>query len=202
MVLDLECIWYHIQWFWEFGLRPSCLCRKYFHLLIHLPGQFLTFDLQVKPLWTFICIFVHVFRLYIHLHTHMHTNTREGNPSYTGMPYLTFWRLSRLCHFHFHQHCLRIVASICPLWLLLSCVWHRGCEVVPFWAFDWHFPKDYGLEGVFMCWLTSVHLLWRNVYSNLLPIFWWVSGLLVIYLRLCFQIFNQVYHLQVFSAIL
>ena len=77
-------------------------------------------------------------------------------------------------------------------------------EVVTHCAFDLHFPQWLVMLSIFSCaYWPFVHLLWRIIYSSLLPIFessclsfcCWVVGVLYIF---CILIPYQIYDLQYF----
>ena len=74
--------------------------------------------------------------------------------------------------------------------LVISCFFDDSrsdrCEVISHCAFDFHFPDD--IEHLFMvCW-PSIYLFWKNIYLDILPIFFnWVAFFLLLYELIYFE---------------
>jgi len=85
---------------------------------------------------------------------------------------------------------------------------HSGqCEVIPHCGFDLHFFNS-NFEHLFNASLPSVYFLWKNVYLNLLPIYWldclffqyWVVWAICIFFLILIPC--CLHHLQIFCPIL
>lgn len=109
----------------------------------------------------------------------LHTQAEVELLSLMAILCLTIWETNKLFSQHFHHfisspainECSNFSTSLPTLVIFLLFVFFNkshpnGYEVVSHYGLDLLFPNDSSYWAFFLCWLSSVCLLWRNLYFS------------------------------------